>query len=185
MTSDQDRTRARFRQELRRAFNLDDRSARALALAIGARPESVRSWLAGTSLPGVHHAAALGDELSAPHLAELVVTLRTVVCAVCGGRSLDTTRGGSTRLYCSQACKATAVFRRRKDVRRASSAVIAHRLAEHQDAVADHCRDCTLGEGLCPLWTCRLRPVSPLALSPEAASAKRAAEAEAEAEAAA
>ena len=50
-----------------------DRSARALALAIGARPESVRSWLAGTSLPGVHHAVALGEELSAPHLAELVV----------------------------------------------------------------------------------------------------------------
>lgn len=179
MSTDRERSRARFQQELRHAFNRGDRSARALALAIGARPESVRSWLAGTSLPGVHHAVALGEELSAPHLAELVVTLRSIVCAVCGSRSVDTTRGGSARVYCSPACKATAVFRRRKDVRRASSAVIAHRLEEHQAAVAAHCRDCTLGEGLCPLWTCLLRPVSPLALSPEAAQAKRDAQARA------
>lgn len=175
--TEHDRTRARFLMELRAAFNRSGRSARSVGLAIKARPESVRSWLAGTSVPGVHHAVALSEEISAPHLPELVVTLRTRACAVCGRRSVDMTRGGTARVYCGTACKSTAVFRRRKEVRRASSAVIANRLEEHQAAVADHCRECTLSEGLCPLWTCKLRPVSPLALTAEAARDERAAQA--------
>jgi len=175
--TDREHTLARFRQELRFAFNHSGRSARSVALAMGASPESLRSWLDGRSIPLPAHGPALAEELNAPHLAELIMTIRTVTCAVCGRRSIDTTRGGARRVYCGTPCKSTAVFRRRREARATSSALIRHRLTEHQDAVEAHCRECTLGEGLCPLWTCNLRPVSPLALAPEARRAMNLAQA--------
>lgn len=164
--------RRRFRTAIQIALARSGMTHAELARAVGVRrAQTISEWVRGLDYPLVLHAPRLAEALDAPDLATLVIEGRTIQCEVCGASSVASNKG-SQKIYCSVRCKAAANDRRRRNVRVIDSHLARHRLTEHQEAVAAFCRDCTLGETLCPLWACKLRPVSPLPLSEEARRAQ-------------
>lgn len=157
--------RARFRADLASAMTRQRMTHRALADELGVRYQTISEWLTGRTYPMPRSAEAIADALDAPHLAGLVIAGRTIQCDMCGKDSVASNRGGSAKMYCGDRCKAAANDRRRRGATVLDSHLTRHRLAEHQEAVAAMCRECTLGESLCAQWECPLRPVSPIPLS--------------------
>lgn len=164
--------RRRFRSELSVALTRSGMTHRELADAVGVRRhQTVSEWVRGLDYPLVLHAPRIAEALDAPHLAELVIEGRTIECVICGKTTVAANKG-SQKIYCGIRCKAAANDRRRRGAHVIDSHLTRNRLTEHQEAVAAFCRECTLGETLCPLWSCKLRPVSPLPLSEEARRAQ-------------
>lgn len=157
--------RERFRSDLGAAMKRRRITHKALARRIGTRHQTVSDWLTGRTYPLPDVAARLADALDTPHLATLVIAGRTIECAICGATSVASNKGGSPKQYCGIQCKSAASDRRQRGVTILDSHLTRHRLRDHQDAVAEMCRECTLGEGLCEQWQCPLRRVSPIPLS--------------------
>lgn len=164
-TPTREQWRGRFRADLGAALTRQRMTHKQLAKRIHVRQQTVSEWLHGRAYPLPQLAAELADALDTPHLATLVIAGRTITCELCGKTTVAANKGGSAKLYCGVRCKSAATDRRRRGVTILDSHLTRHRLVEHQQAVDAMCRECTLGEGLCPQWECPLRCVSPLPLT--------------------
>lgn len=154
---------ARFGALLRQAMTRRGMTGVALSRLTGIDAPDVSDIRHGHRFPSLDRATRLADALDWPGLSSLMVELRTSVCAICGASFVDPSRDLRQR-YCSDSCASTSQDRRRRGSRTELGIVEAHRLRDHQEAVAAYCRGCE-PEGLCRDAACPLRPVSPLPLA--------------------
>jgi DNA-binding XRE family transcriptional regulator len=136
---------------------------RKLAEEVGIARATLWAIRSGRSIPIPATVALLADVLAWPRLASVSTELRTRECGVCGQTFVDSTLHFA-RLYCREECRKTGATRSRRGLTQEQRTVSERRLVLHQRAVADFCRTCVVGTGVCSNASCELRPVSPYPL---------------------
>jgi transcriptional regulator with XRE-family HTH domain len=147
----QARGRARFADALRASMKARGISTNQLAKAIGTSGSAVHQTMRGAHLPTLRTANRLAEALADPELFSLMVTIRTIECAICRRTFVAEAR----RIYCTVECRLLA----------AKGVSVTPAADQRQLAIEAFCRECE-PEGACRDGSCVLRAFSPLPLVP-------------------